>query len=860
MKIGTFAGCYLVCVTLSLAQEYNDYSSFISANATLAVVVDQDYMQQQNVNILSHFQKILSDTIRENLKNGGLNVKYFSWSGIRLKKDFLAAMTVMDCENTMKFFKSTRANSVLLIAITDADCPRLPLDQTLMIPLVGRGEEFPQMILDAKVQNILPWKTAVVIMDENLVNENTKLVESVVHESTKNNVVPISLYLYSINERLRSQRKRQAIREALLPFQRHPRESNQFIVFSKFYEDIIEMADNMDMYHVNNQWLFFVLEENTENFDAMAVTQNLAEGANIAFVLNETLPSCETSLNCTLQEISMAFVLSISKLIAEEQSIYGEISDEEWEALRYTKKEKQDDILQTMKEYLKNHSRCSTCSKWRLTTALSWGKSQEHNKPRRGLSENRNKYFEFVNIGYWTSVLGFVTHELAFPHVKHYFRNITLDIITMHRPPWQILKKDQRGEIIQHSGIVMEILKELSRMLNFSYILHDASSLDANEDMVNLNDTDQLLGSLTYIIPYQVAEMLQANKFFIAALAATVDDPDKKPFNYTIPISIQKYSFISRRPDEVSRIYLFTAPFTLETWASLVGVIVITSPVLFIINRFVPVEHLKVKGFATIKNCFWYIYGALLQQGGMYLPQADSGRLVIGFWWIVVIVIVTTYCGNLVAFLTFPKFQPGLDYFFQLYNHKEYEQFGLRNGTYFEKYAATSTRNEFTKYLEKATIYNNLREENIEAVKRGERVNIDWRINLQLIIQKHFEKDKECKFALGKENFLDEQISMLMPSNSPYLILLNEQITRLNQMGFIERWHQTNLPSMDKCNGRGVMRQITNHKVNLDDMQGCFLVLLLGSLGALFVMLLEFLHRRWQLKYADKTKQTIFSN
>lgn len=127
-----------------------------------------------------------------------------------------------------------------------------------------------------------------------------------------------------------------------------------------------------------------------------------------------------------------------------------------------------------------------------------------------GLSENRNKYFEFVNIGYWTSVLGFVTHELAFPHVKHYFRNITLDIITMHvskrhsqklcdsnkissnfnqRPPWQILKKDQRGEIIQHSGIVMEILKELSRMLNFSYILHDASSLDANEDMVNLNDT-----------------------------------------------------------------------------------------------------------------------------------------------------------------------------------------------------------------------------------------------------------------------------------------------------------------------------------------------------------------------------------
>lgn len=162
---------------------------------------------------------------------------------------------------------------------------------------MGQGEEFPQMILDAKVQNILPWKTAVVVMDESLVTENNKLVESVVHESTKNNIVPISLYLYSINDRLRSQKKRQAIREALLPFQKHPREYNQFIIFSKFYEDIIEVADSMDMFHVNNQWLFFVLEEHLRTFDAMAVTQNIAEGANIAFVLNETVSDCQVGIN-----------------------------------------------------------------------------------------------------------------------------------------------------------------------------------------------------------------------------------------------------------------------------------------------------------------------------------------------------------------------------------------------------------------------------------------------------------------------------------------------------------------------------------------------------------------------------------
>lgn len=123
-------------------------------------------------------------------------------------------------------------------------------------------------------------------------------------------------------------------------------------------------------------------------------------------------------------------------------------------------------------------------------------------------------------------------------------------------------------------------------------------------------------------------------------------------------------------------------------------------------------DHLRITGLSTLNSCFWYIYGALLQQGnkyheysnhlltdriyvhilpgGMYLPKADSGRLVIGVWWIVVIVLVTTYSGNLVAFLTFPQFQPGIDYFFQIFSSSSGQQFGLRNGSYFEKYATVS--------------------------------------------------------------------------------------------------------------------------------------------------------------------------
>lgn len=253
------------------------------------------------------------------------------------------------------------------------------------------------------------------------------------------------------------------------------------------------------------------------------------------------------------------------------------------------------------------------------------------------------------------------------------------------------------------------------------------------------------------------------------------------------------------------------------------------APTLCLLTRFAPIEILRVKGLTTVNNCLWYTCGALLQQGGQYLPKADSGRLLVGIWWIGVIVLVTTYSGNLVAFLTFPKFEKAEDTLWDVLRSPSSLVYGLPNNSFFEVYSRVSDRNDFKQYMERATIYETLNQRDVKDIQLGKRVNVDWKVNLQNLIQREFDNTKECNFMLSREEFVEEQIGLLMPAESPYLSLVNDEIKKLNEMGLIQRWHRIYMPDVHKCSGKASTNHVTNHKVNLTDMQGCFVVLLLGE-------------------------------
>lgn len=128
-------------------------STFYTTKGNLAVVIDQDYVASLQVNIFKDVKKIVEDTVRENLLRPtvvGIEVKYFPWSSVTLKKgklrlyymfyfisflpfeDFLAAIIVANCKDTWDMYEQTSKNAILLIALTDINCPRLP-SEALMV-------------------------------------------------------------------------------------------------------------------------------------------------------------------------------------------------------------------------------------------------------------------------------------------------------------------------------------------------------------------------------------------------------------------------------------------------------------------------------------------------------------------------------------------------------------------------------------------------------------------------------------------------------------------------------------------------------------------------------------------------------
>ncbi|CAH3162263.1 unnamed protein product, partial [Pocillopora meandrina] len=256
----------------------------------------------------------------------------------------------------------------------------------------------------------------------------------------------------------------------------------------------------------------------------------------------------------------------------------------------------------------------------------------------------------FQKIGFWNSTERAVLFEDPLPNTLpgsssngevngRHFR-----IVYVEDPPFIISKKNEDGTI-SLQGYSIDLLKELSRSLGFTYEMYP--SPDGFYGTVTENGTWNGM----------IRQILDGNAN-MAAGSIAITETREKVVDFTVPFMYYTDDLLVKKTStETTDLLQFMDPFENGVWIATLGVVALISIAVFAVNYFSPYGYKDENGRGTSEefnffNSVWFSLACMLQQGGDNTPRNLSGRILTGCYWFCILIWVSTYTANLAAFLT----------------------------------------------------------------------------------------------------------------------------------------------------------------------------------------------------------------
>ncbi|XP_043231304.1 ionotropic receptor 25a-like [Amphibalanus amphitrite] len=260
------------------------------------------------------------------------------------------------------------------------------------------------------------------------------------------------------------------------------------------------------------------------------------------------------------------------------------------------------------------------------------------------------------NLGTWSLPGRFaVNPDHVFTKIKRHFK---IGVIVAN--PWTYQKLDSKGRPVLddagqpvYDGYCIELLDTLAEKMEFNYDLVFPEDDAYGAKDVTTNEWNGVVGDLV------------AKKTDIVIAALTMTSEREEVIDFVAPYFDQSgISIVVRKQEPVYSIFRFMTVLKKEVWFSIVGALVVTGLMIWVLDKFSPYSAQNnpdnypypCRTF-TLKESFWFALTSFTPQGGGEAPKALSGRTLVAAYWLFVVLMLATFTANLAAFLTVERMQ-----------------------------------------------------------------------------------------------------------------------------------------------------------------------------------------------------------
>ncbi|XP_065360019.1 glutamate receptor 2 [Calliphora vicina] len=414
-----------------------------------------------------------------------------------------------------------------------------------------------------------------------------------------------------------------------------------------------------------------------------------------------------------------------------------------------------------------------------------------------------------------------------------------LRIATLEDYPLSYTKRFDNGTVVG-LGVAFELIDFLKEKFNFTYevLVPEGNIIGSKTDFAD--SLIEMLNTTVTDIAAAFLPLLSEQRGFVFYSSTTLDEGE--------------WIMVMQRPNESASGSGLMAPFDYWVWILIFISLLTVGPVIY----FLIILRNKLTGDKEQKpyslgHCAWFVYGALMKQGSILSPIADSTRLLFATWWIFITILTSFYTANLTAFLTLSKFTlpfntvndiliknkhfvsqrgSGVEYAIKTTNESLSMLSRMAQQNYAVFTVATNDTYNLHNYVEKSGY-----------VFVRDRPAITHALYLDYRYRKTISLDNEkihCPFAKAKEPFLKKKRSFAYPIGSNLSELFDRELLNLVESGIIKHLSAKDLPNAEICpqDLGGTERQLRN-----GDLMMTYYIMFAGFATAIVVFSTELIFR-----------------